>query len=145
MSMDEQGSRDRARGRRRWPISILNTVIYGAMTLFGVWLIVVDRIGPGVILIVAAVLGALASAFARRRGSGDLERVNALEFADERDRAAAGKALATVGVAALLASMAQFVVAIIVDDPLFSLMSAAVLLFLAIVWLVANWYFVRRG
>jgi Na+/citrate or Na+/malate symporter len=120
-------------------------VIYGAMTLFGVWLIVVDRIGPGVILIVAAVLGALASAFARRRGSGDLERVNALEFADERDRAAAGKALATVGVAALLASMAQFVVAIIVDDPLFSLMSAAVLLFLAIVWLVANWYFVRRG
>ncbi|OCG76605.1 hypothetical protein [Microbacterium sediminis] len=131
--------------RFRWPISILNTVIYGAMAVFGIWLIVADRVTPGIILIVGAVLGALASAFARRRGAGDLERVNALEFADERDRAAAGKALAAVGVAALLASMAQFVVSIVVDDPLFSLISAAMLLLLAAVWLLANWYFIRRG
>lgn len=133
------------RKRFRWPISILNTVIYGVMALFGVWLIVADRIAPGIILIVAAVLGALASAFARRRGAGDLERVNALEFADERDRAAAGKALATVGVAALLLSMAQFIVSMVVNDPLFSLISAAMILLLTVVWLVANWYFVRRG
>ncbi|WP_261164626.1 hypothetical protein [Microbacterium sp. Marseille-Q6965] len=145
MSMDEQEPQGRPRRRFRWPISIVNTVIYSLATLFGVWLIASDRLTAGIIMILAATFGALASAYARRRGSGDLERVNALEFADERDRAAARKALATVGVTALIASMVQLAIAMVIEDPLFALLSSGMLILLAVVWLIANWYFVRRG
>lgn len=129
----------------RWPLSIVNTVIYAYALVFGVGLIVFDRVAAGVVMIVAAVLGVLFSIRARRSGSGDLERVNALELADERDRAAARKAFAAIGVVALVAAMLQFTVAIIVDEPAFALVSAIMLLILTVTWMIANWYYVRRG
>lgn len=144
MSTADQGP-ERSRRRRRWPISIVNTVIYGLGVLFGIALIVGGEAAPGIVIIVVSVIGVLASAWARRRGAGDLERVNALEYADERDRAAGGKALAAVGVTALIVSMAQFMVAALIDERVFVLVSAVQVLLLAIVWLIANWFFVRRG
>lgn len=129
----------------RWPISIVNTVIYAYALLFGVGLIVFDRLAAGVVMIVATTAGVIFSARARRRDSGDLERVNALELADERDRAAARKALAAIGVVALVGAMLQFTVAVIIDEPLLSLVSAILLVTLATTWLIANWYYVRRG
>lgn len=144
MSTADQGP-ERARRRPRWPISIVNTAIYGFGVLFGIALIVGGEAAPGIVIIVVSVIGVLASAYARRRGSGDLERVNALEYADERDRAAGGKALAAVGVTALIVSMAQFMVAALIDERVFVLVSAVQVLLLAIVWLIANWFFVRRG
>jgi len=129
----------------RWPISIVNTVIYAYALLLGVGLIVFDRLAAGVVMIVATTAGVIFSARARRRDSGDLERVNALELADERDRAAARKALAAIGVVALVGAMLQFTVAVVLDEPLLSLVSAILLVTLATTWLIANWYYVRRG
>lgn len=129
----------------RSPISIVNTVIYAYALLLGVGLIVFDRLAAGVVMIVATTAGVIFSARARRRDSGDLERVNALELADERDRAAARKALAAIGVVALVGAMLQFTVAVVLDEPLLSLVSAILLVTLATTWLIANWYYVRRG
>lgn len=129
----------------RWPISIVNTVVYACALLLGVGLIVFDRLTEGVVMIAATTAGVIFSARARRRDSGDLERVNALEFADERDRAAARKAFAAIGVVALVGAMLQFTVAVILDEPVLSLVSAILLVTLATTWLIANWYYVRRG
>jgi hypothetical protein len=63
-------------------------------------------------------LGGLAGAlYARRSGSRDVTRLNALEWRDERDRNLAKSAFAVVGAASLLMVMAQFII-VDVADPL---------------------------
>ena len=99
-------------------------------------------LGPGAL----AIGGALGAIFARRGTSGDLERVNALEYADERDRTAATKGLAAVGVVALVLCTVQLVVHAVVDtDPVSRWTAIALYFALVISWFAANWYFVRRG
>ncbi|WP_336644948.1 hypothetical protein [Microbacterium sp. USHLN186] len=133
-------------GGRVWPMSRTNTVLVVACTVGAVVCFALGQNVAALALLVGAIGGGVGAVFARRGGSGDLERVNALEYADERDRVAGMKGLATVGVAALLLSVGQLVLhAIVHTDP--TSRWAAVVMFFALVicWFVANWYFVRRG
>lgn len=100
----------------------------------------------GTALLLGGIGGGIGAIFARRGTSGDLERVNSLEYADERDRAAAVKGLAAVGVVALILSAGQLIMHVIVDaDPLSRWASIGVFLALTVCWFLANWYYVRKG
>lgn len=46
---------------------------------------------------------------------------------------------------ALVGAMLQFTVAVVLDEPLLSLVSVILLVTLATTLLIANWYDVRRG
>ncbi|GGA76679.1 hypothetical protein GCM10011490_29300 [Pseudoclavibacter endophyticus] len=131
------------RSRRRWPISTLNTVLLGVGLVGAVVFFIIDSPFSGAVMLIATVAVAVGALLARRRGSSDLERINALEYADERDRAAAVKGLAAVGVASLVLLVVQIIVAVALGEGVF--LAASTLLVLSIVWLIANWYFVRRG
>ncbi|MDQ0614238.1 putative membrane protein YphA (DoxX/SURF4 family) [Microbacterium sp. W4I4] len=146
MSTDESGgSADSAR-RFSWPMSRVNTVLVAACTVGALVCFVLGQVPAGVALLVGALVGGLGAVFARRGSSGDLERVNALEYADERDRAAAVRGLAVVGALALLLGVVQMIVfAIAQVDPLSRFVALGVFLALVAGWFFANWYFVRRG
>jgi len=134
-------------GRRmQWPMSPVNTVLVGICAVGSLICFVLGEKVVGVALLAGAVAGGLGAIFARRSSSGDLERVNALEYADERDRAAAAKGLAAVGALALVLSMAQVIMhAVIETDPLTRWFALGMFLALLVCWLIANWFFVRRG
>ncbi|MEV7619002.1 hypothetical protein AB0N59_02580 [Microbacterium sp. NPDC089321] len=131
---------------RRWPMSRTNTVLVGVCAAGALACFVLGQTVAAVALLVGAIGGGLGAILARRGSSGDLERVNALEYADERDRVAATKGLAAVGVVALVLGTVQLVVHAIIDtDPISRWTAIALYFALVISWLVANWYFVRRG
>ena len=96
--------------RRRWPMSRTNTVLVAVLAVGALVCFVLGQPIAAATLLMGAVGGALGAIFARRGTSGDLERVNALEYADERDRTAATKGLAAVGVVALVLCTVAFAV-----------------------------------
>lgn len=146
MSTDEPDEAVEPVSRRAWPMSRTNTVLVAVCALGALVCFVLGQTIPAVALLLGAAGGGLGAVFARRGSSGDLERVNALEYADERDRTAATKGLAAVGVVALVLSAAQLIVHAVGDtDPVSRWMAIALYLALMVSWLVANWYFVRRG
>ncbi|WP_313356502.1 hypothetical protein [Microbacterium sp.] len=131
---------------RSWPMSRGNAVLVAVCAAGALFCFVIGETIPAVALLIGAIGAGLGAVFARRGSSGDLERVNALEYADERDRTAGTKGLAAVGVIALVLSAVQLVVHAIADtDPLSRWMSIALYFALVIGWFAANWYFVRRG
>lgn len=131
---------------RRWPMSRTNTMLVAVLAVGALVCFVLGQTIAAVTLLMGAVGGALGAIFARRGTSGDLERVNALEYADERDRTAATKGLAAVGVVALVLCTVQLVVHAVVDtDPVSRWTAVALYFALVISWFGANWYFVRRG
>ncbi|PKI91221.1 hypothetical protein CW368_08170 [Actinomycetales bacterium SN12] len=132
--------------RPSWPMSRMNTALVAVCAVGALLCFVLGQTIAAVALLVGAVGGAVGAVFARRGSSGVLERVNALEYADERDRTAGTKGLAAVGVIALVLSAVQLVVHAVVDtDPLSRWMAIALYFALVISWFAANWYFVRRG
>lgn len=132
--------------RRTWPMSRMNTALVAVCAVGALLCFVLGQTIAAVALLVGALGGAVGAVFARRGSSGDLERVNALEYADERDRAAGMKGLAAVGVTALVLSAVQLVVHAVADtDPLSRWMAIALYFALVVSWFAANWYFVRRG
>lgn len=144
MSTDEPD--ESRRETRRWPISPVNTALVAVCAIGALACFLLGQIPAGVVLLLGAAVGGLGAAFARRAGSGDLERVNALEYADERDRAAAVRGLAVVGVLALVLGAAQLVVfAIVRVDALPRFFALGTFLALVVGWILANWFFVRRG
>lgn len=146
MSTDESGESAEPVRRFSWPMSRVNTVLVAVCAVGALVCFVLGQVPAGVALLVGALIGGLGAVFARRGSSGDLERVNALEYADERDRTAAIRGLAAVGVLALLLSTAQMIVfAIAQVDPLARFMALGTFLALVVGWFFANWYFVRRG
>ncbi|MCA1307007.1 hypothetical protein LC082_08850 [Microbacterium esteraromaticum] len=148
MSMDDPGSPQTASAKRsrRWPLSPHNIILVAGCLIAAVVCFILGQTYIGVVVTLAAIVAGIGAVFARRGRAGDLERINALEYADERDRAAATKALAAVGVLALVLALVQLIVlAIIEADPLTRLLSAGLVLALSFGWLFANWYFVRRG
>jgi hypothetical protein len=119
------------------PLSRANTVI-GAVLLAGL----VTTLALGLWsqaggLGVALVLGAIGIWRGRRPGATDVTRVDALEYADERDRAIARDGFAVVGVVALCLSVVQFVVVSVVL-PEWTPFASGQLLLLAVVGVVAN-------
>ncbi|MFD5224305.1 hypothetical protein ACFWHT_01650 [Microbacterium sp. NPDC058342] len=146
MSMDDEAGDARRRRRLSWPMSPVNSVLVAVCAVGSLLCLVFGQTIAGVALLLGAIGGGLGAILARRGGSGDLERVNALEYADERDRAAAVKGLAAVGVIALVVSAAQLMLHAIVDtDPVSRWASIVTFLALVICWFLANWYYVRRG
>lgn len=146
MSTDEPREHAEPARHVRWPMSPVNTVLVAVCTIGAVLCLLLGETTAGMAILAGATAGAIGAVFARRGSSGDLERVNALEYADERDRAAAVKGLAAVGVLALVLAAAQLIMHVIVSsDALSRNVSLGVFLALMIVWFLANWYFVRRG
>lgn len=144
MSMDDSDQEEQA--RPRWPMSATNTALVILCVAGAIVCFAFGQILAGLAILLGALFGGLGAVFARRGDAGDLERVNALEYADERDRAAAVRGLAVVGVIALLLSLAQLVVFTIVHvDPLPRYFALGTFLALVAGWFFANWYFVRRG
>lgn len=96
------------------------------------------------VLLVAFVASVL---YARTARASDVTRLNAAEYADERDRAMGAFGLAVVGVTAMFTSMAMFILAILLLPPTHPMVFVVwgQLVLLAVVWLVANWIAVRRG
>ncbi len=86
---------------------------------------------------------------ARRPNCGDITRVNAIEYRDERDRLLAQHGFSAVGVAALIVSAIEFVAITVLAGPLgwppaIELLPASQLVLLCIVWATANSIAVRR-
>jgi hypothetical protein len=143
MSTDETPRPSR---RFRWPLSLANTVVVAVCIAGAIFAFVAGSWRFGIPLLLGGVLAGLFAVLARRRSAGDLERVNAMEYADERDRAAGVKGLAAVGVSAVVLSGVQLILAVVLHLPSAVTLTAAVfLLILCVVWIIANWYYVRRG
>ena len=146
MSMDDAGESAESARRPKWPMSPVNTVLVGVMTVGSLVCFVLGQSIAGTALLLGGIGGGLGAIFARRGSSGDLERVNALEYADERDRAAAVKGLAAVGVVAMVLGAGQLILHVIIRaDPISRWSSIVLFLALTACWLVANWYYVRKG
>jgi hypothetical protein len=132
----------------RLPISAINLVLVSAFLLGAV---IAGALGrwSGATYLGALGLGGLACAlFARRSGSRDVTRLNALEWRDERDRALAKSGFAVVGAVALLMVLAQLIVVVVTDaghDSPFMWVTLAQMLILYIAWGIANSVAVRRG
>jgi hypothetical protein len=92
--------------------------------------------------------GLAGALYARRSGSRDVTRLNALEWRDERDRTLAQSAFAVVGAVALLMVLGEFIVVVATgttaDSPLFWVACLQALI-LWIAWGIANSVVVRRG
>ena len=146
MSMDDAGESAESARRPNWPMSPVNTVLVAVMTVGSLVCFVLGQSIAGTALLLGGIGGGLGAVFARRGSSGDLERVNALEYADERDRAAAVKGLAAVGVVAMVLGAGQLILHVIIRaDPISRWSSIVLFLALTVCWLVANWYYVRKG
>jgi len=132
----------------RLPISAINLVLLSAFLLGA---LIAGALGSwtGAAYLGALGLGGLACAlFARRSGSRDVTRLNALEWRDERDRTLAKSGFAVVGAVALLMVLAQFIVVVVTDaghDSPFMWVTLSQMLILYIAWGIANSVAVRRG
>ncbi|GAB4083546.1 hypothetical protein GCM10028784_01760 [Myceligenerans cantabricum] len=114
-------------------------VVAAALTVAGQWF-------PAVASLVAAVAIAATAVYARSGRASDVTRLNALEVVDERDRSMTAFALAVVGVAGLLFSMATFLAATALLEPSHPMFWVAwgQVLGMTAVWIVANLVAVRR-
>lgn len=132
----------------RLPISAINLVLLSAF-LLGALIAAALGSWPGAGYLGAIGLCGLAGAlYARRSGSRDVTRLNALEWRDERDRNLAKSGFAVVGAVALLMVLAQFIIVVVTDtshhSP-FMWLTLSQVLILYIAWGIANSVAVRRG
>jgi phosphoglycerol transferase MdoB-like AlkP superfamily enzyme len=132
----------------RLPISAINLVLLSAFVLGA---LVAGALGSwtgAAYLGVVALCGLACALFARRSGSRDVTRLNALEWRDERDRTLAKSGFALVGAVALLMVLAQFIVVVVTNtgpDSPFMWVTLSQMLILYIAWSIANSVVVRRG
>lgn len=151
MSMNERNPAESSgtsgsASRRRWPFSLPNTILVLGLLLFGAVGLIAGRPSLGVPMLLGGLIGGAGTLLARRAGAGDLERVNAMEYADERERAAGMKGLAAVGAVALILWLVQLLGMLLLGGD-YPLWEATLWGFIALcaVWFAANWFFVRRG
>ncbi|WP_349828120.1 hypothetical protein [Brevibacterium litoralis] len=133
------------------PVNIGLSVMFG---LVAVLFFVDGNIVSGAIMTVCLVATIASVLWARSGSSGDVTRLNALEYSDERDRRLGVRGLAAVGVAGLSIGGGAFVafVTLQVFDVAMSPFVHGVFLglvllvvVLCIVWSIANWIVARRG
>ncbi len=135
--------------RSRLPVSSVNAVLVGVLLAAAVVAAVVGRWSSALLLALAGLAALVGALHARRQASGDVTRVNAIEYRDERDRQIAREGFAVVGVVALVLSALGFVAVTIVGEghgaaPALQLVVAGQLLVLAVVWAIANHTAARR-
>jgi hypothetical protein len=129
-------------------ISAINVVLVSAFLLGALVEAALGRWQGAVSFGAFGLCGLAGALYARRSGSRDVTRLNALEWRDERDRTLAQSALAVVGAVALLMVLGEFIVVVATvtttDSPLYWVAAIQALL-LGTVWGIANSVAVRRG
>lgn len=124
-------------------ISRVNVMLVSVF-LAGALICAVTGNAPGAIPLAAfGILGLLGALYAARPGARDVTRLNGLEYRDERDGRLAQQGFAIVGAAALVISVAAFVVTTLMGRV--DLFIWGQTLVLTIVWGVANSVVVRRS
>ena len=132
----------------RLPISAINVVLESAFFLGALIAAGMGNWRGAAYLGSIGIAGLAFVLYARRSGSRDVTRLNALEWRDERDRTLARSGLAAVGAVALLMVAAQMIVAFLTDagpESPFLKMTVVQVLILNLVWGIANSVAVRRG
>ena len=132
----------------RLRISTVNLVLVSALLLVALTEAALGRWQEAIIFCGGGLCGLAVALNARRSGSRDVTRLNALEWRDERDRTLAKSGLAVVGAVALVMVLVQFVVVVVTDagpDSPFMWLTLSQLLILNVAWGVANSVAVRRG
>ncbi|BDZ48283.1 hypothetical protein GCM10025867_05240 [Frondihabitans sucicola] len=128
----------------RFAIRPINVVVIAVFGVSAVTVLIGGQLFTGLYLAVATVYLYGAMLYARRGDSSEVQRVNALEYRDERDRMIARNGFSVVGAAALALAAVQILVASVWVHEIV-LLAAAWLLALCIVWGVANSVSARRG
>ncbi|RBY83241.1 hypothetical protein DQ241_19820 [Blastococcus sp. TF02A-30] len=128
------------------PNAVLVTVVVAGAVALGV----LGRWFEAWLLAAVSVAAVGSALHARRPGSRDITRVNAIEYRDERDRSIARAGFSVVGAVALVLSVVEFVVIAVVVaardwPPAVQLVPIGQLLLLCVVWAAANSYAARRS
>lgn len=131
------------------PVSPTNAALVAVFLLGAVVTAVAGSWFDAALLAAVGLAGLGSALYARRPGSRDVTRVNALEYRDERDRAIAQTGFSAVGIAALVVSAIEFVAVAALAEardwpPAVELAPAAQLVLLCIVWGVANTVAAKR-
>lgn len=129
----------------RLPVSRINAVVVATLVAGAVVTLALGEVLQGLGLLAVAVGGTWCSVVARRPAAGDVTRLNALEWRDERDRRLGADALAVVGAAALVWSIVALVVASVVTSGAVVWLAYGQAMVLNAVWGLANSVVVRRG
>lgn len=131
--------------KKQWPFSHINTVLLVCCLAVAVVSAVMGAWPMAIGFLLAIVLLVAQLLFSHRDSASDLERVNSLEFQDERDKEIAVKGLAAVGVVALVVAFFGVIgTSLFLDLPLVTLTLGIVLITITVTWIVANWYFTRH-
>ncbi|OUE23585.1 hypothetical protein [Clavibacter michiganensis] len=121
-------------------VNVILVSVFGAGALICA---VTGNVPGAVVLTVFGVLGLAGALYAARPGARDVTRINGLEYRDERDGRLAQQGFAVVGVAALVISVAAFVVTTLMGRIDWFIWGQTMAL--AIVWGIANSVVVRRS
>lgn len=127
----------------RLPLSRPNLMIFTALLAGLVTAVILQLWLHVAAFAVTAALGALGVWWARRPNASDVNRVDAIEYRDERDRTIARDGFAILGAVALLLAMAEFLVAGVLAPASLGF-TAPHLLVLCIVWGIGNRVAARR-
>jgi hypothetical protein len=132
----------------RLRVSTINLVLVSALLLGALAEAALGSWQEAITFAVGGLCGLAGALYARRSGSRDVTRLNALEWRDERDQALAKSGFAVVGAVALLMVMAQFIIVVVTDtshhSP-FMWLTLSQLLILNFAFVIANSVAVRRG
>lgn len=132
---------------RKWlRMSWWNAVLTFAVLVVAATMAAQGRWGATALLVIVAIVVGASAAYARSGRASDLTRLNAIEYADERDRFAATHALAIVGVVALVLAFAMLIVGAVLLEPgsPMSWIPVAQVVVLAVAWALANVVALRR-
>jgi len=102
----------------RLRINRINTVLVCLLVAGAIFAALTSNWFGAALLLACGVAGFLFAVYVRRPESNDIDRLNAFEYRDERDRRLAGQGFAAVGVTALIISLGEFIFAVIFDQPL---------------------------
>lgn len=133
----------------RLPVSAVNALLVAVFLTVAVGTAAAGRWGQTVMFALMSLLGLAGALHARRQSAGDVTRVNAIEYRDERDRQIAREGFAVVGVVALVLSVVGFVAVSTLGDqqawaPAAQGLVVGQLLVLAVVWALGNYVAARR-
>ena len=127
----------------RLKVSAVNTVLLSVLVAGAIATGLFNNWVEMSILLIAAVFIFVSAVYARGQKASDVPRLNAIEYRDERDRLLAKSGFAVVGVAALILSITEFVLAAVFQQ--YVAIAAAQVLVLSIVWGIANSLATKRG
>ena len=121
-------------------VNVLLVSVFGSGALVA---LIAGNPGSAFVLAFMGAIGLGGALQAARQGASDVTRINGLEYRDERDGRLAQQGFAVVGVAALVISVAAFVITTLQGQIHWYIWAQT--LALAAVWAIANAVVVRRS